>query len=193
MLLSPGMLLLIGIVSADSEPLCKNPVPKPYIRKAPLCAPDGSRGRGIRIRDTAVAIPDLRCECLPIAIRYNNPGVLKTRKAGYWRGQIGKDSKGHAIFESVDAGIAAWATWISIRADRRPPHTAFSLMSLYAPPDDCVGSVGKPPDCPFGTNPTLEYAIRVARAVNKGPQDPLNLDGRDCANGRPSLYSLFTE
>jgi hypothetical protein len=69
--------------------------------------------------------------------------------------------------------------------------TAFQIMSLYAPPDDCVGSIGKPPNCPYGINPTLEYATHVAKAVNKGPQEPLNLDGAS-REGRDSLYSLFS-
>jgi hypothetical protein len=64
-------------------------------------------------------------------------------------------------------------------------------MSLYAPPDDCVGSIGKPPNCPYGINPTREYAEQVARAVNKGPEDALNLDGAS-RGGRDSLFSIFS-
>jgi hypothetical protein len=96
------------------------------------------------------------------------------------------------VFASVAEGLAAWSTWIKRRSEEGL-NTAFSLMSLYAPPDDCVGSIGTPPDCPHGLNPTREYAKRIAAAVGKGPDDALNLDGADCSEGRVVLSKLLTE
>lgn len=178
---------------------CKNPNQKTYNKNPIFCGPDGTRGVGIKlvVDDEAVPIPDLRCACLPIALRYNNPGVLKTPPGG-WKTQLrdraGKpvaDAKGHALFGSVEDGIAAWGEWIKLRIEKDQLHTAFQIMSLYAPADDCVGSVGKPPNCPYGVNPTLEYAERVASAVNKGPDEELNLDGAR-ADGRDALYAVFS-
>lgn len=192
--------LLLWLAPVTSGQTCANPNRKVYHPNPPFCAPEGTRGVGISIRgrDGAPAdVPDVRCKCLPIALRYNNPGVLKTPRLG-WKGQMrdarGRavhDSKGHAIFPTVEAGIAAWSEWMRSRAEAGNRRTAFRIMSLYAPPDDCVGSVGTPPNCPYGINPTEEYARRVAAAVGKGPHDTLNLDGRQ-REGRDTLYSLFS-
>jgi hypothetical protein len=67
------------------------------------------------------------------------------------------------------------------------------MMSLYAPPDDCVGSIGTPPNCPYGVNPTLDYAKRVAGRIGKGPEEPMQLDPTDCKEGREALYAVFLE
>jgi hypothetical protein len=193
--------VLLFFVSANcysQEPMtgsCTNLVKKPYNLSPRYKAPDGTRGQGITIwvKGQLTVIPDTRPGCLPIALRYNNPGVLKTPRQGPWPGQIGKDDKSHAIFGSVEQGMAAWGLWMKRRNDSGQKHTAFSIMSMYAPPTDCVGSIGTPPNCPFGINPTLEYASRVAAAVNKAPKDPLNLDGTDCREGREALYALFQQ
>ena len=195
-----ALLVAISTVLANGQvEVCKNPNRKTYNRKPAFCAPEGTRGVGISlvIDGEKVSIPDLRCSCLPIALRYNNPGVLKTPRAG-WKTQLrdsnGRaiaDSKGHALFGSVEDGIAGWVEWMKRRSKRKRLKTAFQIMSLYAPPDDCVGSIGKPPNCPYGINPTLEYARQVASAVNKGPKEPLNLNGSTRA-GRDSLYALFS-
>jgi hypothetical protein len=197
--LTAAMITLATIVANGQVRDCKNPNRKTYNPKPAFCSPEGTRGVGITlmVNGNRVAIPDLRCSCLPIALRYNNPGVLKT-PAGGWKTQLrdraGKaiaDNKGHALFGSVQDGIAAWGEWMKRRIERDHLRTAFQIMSLYAPPDDCVGSVGKPPNCPFGINPTFQYAEQVARAVNKGPKEPLNLNGKH-REGRASLFSVFS-
>jgi hypothetical protein len=178
---------------------CQNPNRKTYNSRPLFCAPDGTRGIGISllVDSTTAPIPDLRCSCLPIALRYNNPGVLKTPRGG-WKTQLRDkagepiaDAKGHALFGSVQDGITAWGEWMKRRIERDHLSTVFQIMSLYAPPDDCVGSIGKPPNCPFGVNPTREYADRIASAVNKGPEDTLDLDGSH-ADGREVLYAVFS-
>lgn len=193
------IIFLTAAAERSSAQTCRNPNKKTYHQSPPFCAPDGTRGKGIQVtvNGRQVAVPDDHCSCLPIALRYNNPGVLKTPRGG-WNGQLRdargnavQDAKGHAVFESVEAGIAAWGEWIKRRIDRDKLKTAFQIMSLYAPPDDCVGSIGKPPDCPFGVNPTLEYAKKVSAAVSKQPHDELNLNGRT-RSGRNSLYAVFT-
>ncbi|UGQ45764.1 hypothetical protein [Massilia endophytica] len=170
---------------------CGNLVKKPYNNTPEFFAPDGTRGEGIQIwiDGKAAAIPDTRAGCLPIPLRLNNVGALKTPAKGPWPGQTGKDKKGHAIFSSVEAGIGAWGMWIKRRAEAGP-QTAMSIMSLYAPPNDCVGSVGIFPNCPYGPNPTAAYAEAVAASIGKGKDDPLPLDGA-CGDNRQVLYALL--
>jgi hypothetical protein len=195
MLVLSGLLTVDTSIGANADDVkCQNPGKVTYLKSPSYKAPDGTRGVGLRVavNGETVPVPDLRPECLPIAIRYYNYGVLKTRQRGPWPGQIAKDHYGHAVFATVRDGLAAWTTWIKDRT-HNAPKSAFELMSIYAPPDDCVGSVGKPPNCPYGINPTLDYAKRVAAAVQKAPYEKLKLDPQDCAEGRKALYSVFIQ
>lgn len=200
MLAPPVAFILVWLAPAAQGQTCANPNKKIYNNHPEACAPDGTRGVGVSVRGRdghPADVPDLRCKCLPIALRYNNPGVLKTPRGG-WAGQMQDargspvhDSKGHAVFPTVEAGVAAWSMWMKKRSEEGDRRTAFKIMSLYAPPDDCVGSIGKPPNCPFGINPTEEYARKVAASVGRGPHDTLNLDGH-LREGRDTLYSIFS-
>jgi len=107
-----------------------------------------------------------------VCIRFNNYWCIK---AVGWKGEIGRDSRGHAIFDDpvYAARAVARQFWTWWNRDKR--RTAFDIMSVYAPPDDCVGSIGKPPKCKYGLNPTEAYAAKVAEAVQKGPHDMLDL------------------
>lgn len=174
---------------------CRNLVAKPYNSSPKYFAPDGTRGEGIQIwiKGALATIPDTRAECLPISLRLNNPGAMKTPAKGPWAGQVARDDKGHAVFGTVEQGMAAWGLWMSRRAASGQPQTAFSIMSRYAPPNDCVGSVGVFPNCPYGPNPTREYADQVAASVGKKADDPLSLNGAECNEGRNVLYSLFQQ
>lgn len=182
-----------ALAQADA---CRNPNRKTYNSAPRFCAPEGTRAEGISIRiDGALkSVPDARCGCLPIALRYNNPGNLKTPAAGPWKGQIGKDDKGHALFSTVGDGVAAWNEWLKRRYERDRLRTATQFISLYAPPGDRVGSIGVPPNCPHGPNPTRAYAEKVAAAAGdgRGPDDPLDIDGSSCA-GRKTLAALFAQ
>lgn len=171
---------------------CKNPNAKVYNANPKYFAPEGTIGKGLKIaiNGELAKVPDIRPACLPIAVRYNNYGVLKTPSAGPWAGQFAKDSKGHAVFKTVDDGVRAWVTWIRKRTET--PKSAFEIMSIYAPPDDCVGSVGTPPKCPYGINPTKKYAERVSGALKLGIHDKLDLDASTCP-GRMALYAVFKE
>ncbi|UUW72400.1 hypothetical protein [Pseudomonas oryzihabitans] len=185
----------VNLAHADSDIKCKNLIKAPYNTTPHFFAPDNTRGIGIKIwmNGKITEIPDTRAACLPIALRYNNPGALKTPSAGPWPNQQGKDTRGHAIFTDVQSGIRAWGLWFKKKYDSKVPQTAMNIMSIYAPPNDCVGSVGVYPNCPYGINPTREYATRLASSVHKGPDERLNIDGKDCKEGRPALYAIFTE
>jgi hypothetical protein len=183
------------VLASAADVKCRNLVQVQYNKAPAVYAPDESRGKGVKIwiKGTLQPLPDTTAGCLPIPVRYNNPGSLKTRSAGPWPQQISKDAKGHAVFSSVEAGIAAWGMWIKRRTESGGAVTAMSLMSIYAPTDDCVGSVGVPPNCPFGINPTRAYAERLAAVVGKHADDRLNINGNDCDEGRSTLYSLFLQ
>lgn len=107
-----------------------------------------------------------------LCIRHNNYWCLK---ALGWNGEIGKDARGHAIFSSPVYAARAIAIQLRTWWYRDEYRTVFKIMTSYAPPDDCVGSVGTPPNCKYGINPTEEYATWVAKAVNLGPHDPIDL------------------
>ncbi len=177
---------------------CKNPGNIRYHPSNPqFYAPIKTRALGflIEVDSNPRRPPDLKPECLPLGIRYNNPGALKTPNAGPWDRQIGKDTKGHAIFPRVEDGVVAWLTWVQRRA-KSGVNTPSELMSMYAPPDDCVGSVAKLPNgrCPpgFSLNDTRRYAKRVAAALGVGPNDTLSLTGANCS-GRRRLKAFFSE
>lgn len=190
---------LVAGDAASAQDRCQNPGGQTFNRAPVFKAPDRTRGRGalLNIQGELRPLPDARASCLPLSLRLNNPGALQTPRAGPWQGQIGRDTKGHAVFATLADGIAAWTTWLRRRTASNPRITSFQMMSIYAPPNDCLGSVAKLPNgqCPpgFPLNPTLEYATRVAAAVGKGPNDPLVLDPTDCRDRRNSLFAVFRE
>ncbi len=178
---------------------CQNPGGLQYTKTwtPAFSAPDATRAEGlfVEVDKNPHPVVDVRAACLPLAARYNNPGAVKTRASGYWPGQTKKDGKGHAVFSRLPDGVTTWMTWIQAR-HAEGKNTAFALMSIYAPPDDCIGSVDKLPNgqCPPGypLNPTAAYAARVAAVAGVGPDDPLDLDGRSCS-GRAFLRAFFEE
>lgn len=189
-----GLLLISSITYAKIE--CENLVKIPYNSTPNIYAPKETLGQGIRIwkNGKLIPIPDTRPACLPIALRLNNPGALKTKKAVYWKGQISKDKKGHAVFATVEDGVSAMGEWFKTKYNSGKKYTAYDIMSIYAPPAGCVGDVGTPPDhCTYGLNPTKEYATRIANSVNKKYNEPLNLNGSDCKEGREAMYALISE
>lgn len=149
--------------------------------------------RGLMIRHNGELVParftesDLNRPGM-VCIRFNNYWCIKS--VG-WNGEVGHDSRGHAKFSdpvySARAAAKQMKTWW-YRDERR---SAFEIMSAYAPPDDCVGSIGKPPDCPYGINPTADYATRIADAVGKGPRENLNLFNEDGKMNRSVAISLL--
>lgn len=177
----------------SAAPTCKNLVRKPYKPSPQVFAPPQTLGDGIHIwmGGKATAIPDRRPACLPIPLRYNNPGAIKTRDKTWWPHQVAKDNLGHAVFNSVENGIAAWGLWIREKYESGRPYSAFDIMSVYAPPTDCVGSARKAGRCIYGLNPTKLYANRVAAGVGKKAHDPLDLNGANCREARDGLYALF--
>lgn len=182
----------LGITQVHAE--CCNAVRKPYNLSPTVYAPDQTRALGALVevdKGPGRAVTDRRASCLPIALRYNNLGSIQTPKGG-WPNQTGKDRHGTATFATMEDGVKTFMLWVK-RREAQQVYTAFKIMSLYAPPDDCVGSLDKLPDgtCPYGFNDTKEYARKVSEAIGLGPDDRLPLDGSDGEKGRPTIRTLL--
>lgn len=69
---------------------------------------------------------------VPIPVKNRNPLNIKTLgKNDQWEGQIGKDRHGHAIFESVEAGIRAGAFVLSSYEKRHNITTINDLVKRF--------------------------------------------------------------
>jgi hypothetical protein len=111
-----------------------------------------------------------------VCIRFNNYWCVKSSG---WQGEVSKDARGHARFDDPVSGARAFARLMYVYRYTHRLKTANQIISRYAPSDDCVGSVGKPPNCPYGINPVQEYADRLAKSVDRKATDDLGLFDAD--------------
>jgi hypothetical protein len=149
----PGIIgLLLGANAYAQEPTSSKPAHL-QVRQA-----DGTYS-GAQLTPDELDKPGMVC------IRFNNYWCVK---AAGWRGQISKDSRGHAQFDTPASGAHTYRYSHNLK-------TANEIISRYAPSDDCVGSIGKPPNCPHGVNPVKDYAERIAQAAGKKPSEDLGL------------------
>lgn len=189
------ILLIIFSPFAFSSITCNNPNHKVYNSNPSFFAPKDSLGEHFKIwrKGKPIVIPDRKPECLPLALRYNNPGALKTPIKYMWEGQIGKDDRGHAIFQSTNYGVKAWVKWMNNKFSSDKNYSIFRIMSIYAPPDDCVGSIGTPPShCKYGLNPTALYAENIAKNINLEPHSRIILSKLSTGEKKNLYYHLFT-
>jgi hypothetical protein len=189
-------ILLICMLSspAFSSIICDNLNHKVYNSNPHYFAPKDSLGEHFKVwkGDRLIPIPDIKPECLPLALRYNNPGALKTPRKFMWDGQVGKDEKGHAIFKSTSYGVKAWIKWMSTKFSSGKDYSIFSIISIYAPPDDCVGSIGTPPNnCKFGLNPTATYAEKIAKNIKMNPNSTIIASRLSTDEKNELYYSIF--
>jgi len=93
-----------------------------------------------------------------------------------WEGRLGHDQHNHTAFANAAYGARAATRNLRTAYVTHGRRTALQIMSAYAPPDDCVGSIrlsnGK---CKFGLNPTKEYAVIVAKGITEDPNADLQL------------------
>lgn len=93
-----------------------------------------------------------------------------------WEGGLGHDQHNHTAFASAAYGARAAARNLRTAYVKHGRKTALQIMSAYAPPEDCIGSIrlsnGK---CKFGLNPTKEYAAIVAKDITEDPNEDLQL------------------
>jgi len=105
-------------------------------------------------------------------IKLNNYWCLKD--VG-WNGGIGRDADNHTAFLNASYGARAVVRNLRTAYFKRNLKSAYQIMSIYAPVNDCIGSkAGMRPDgtCIFGKNPTEMYA----RVAAKGITDDTNVD-----------------
>lgn len=128
---------------------------------------------------------------LQLGIRYYNFCCLQTSKNEFWKGQIDKDTKGHAIFSDPIFGIRAFIK-LTINYVSKGRNTLYKFFSVYAPSNDCLGSVKKifrngKWECPQGSNQPENYAQKVGKALNIGIHDLLNIRNK---NGELNIHLL---
>lgn len=96
---------------------------------------------------------------IPRGIRNNNPGNLMDVGIK-WRGLVGRDANGYAIFDRALNGIRAM--YIDLRTGfvRDGEDTVREILTEYAPPNE---------------NPTERYIDFVTGKLNVGPDEIMNL------------------
>jgi hypothetical protein len=107
-----------------------------------------------------------------LCIRHRNYWCLKS--AG-WRGEKGKDDRGHAQFDDPLFGARAFARLMYTYRYLHHLKTVNEIIARFAPADDCRGSIGKPPHCPYGVNPVQDYADHIAEALGIKVTDEIAL------------------
>lgn len=104
-----------------------------------------------------------------------NKNYLNVKGRG-WKGQVGSDSRGHAIFETPEYGIRAGILNLRTYFLKHKLRTVAEILSRWAPATDTVGSIpGAPPNSP------KEYTNFVTKRMDVGPNQKLDLfhsDGR---------------
>ncbi len=112
----------------------------------------------------------------PLGIRYYNFGCVKTKQKGFWMGQIAKDKFGHAIFKAPIYGIRAMALLNIEIIEQRKKNTLLKFFNVYAPSDDCVGSIRDDKgNCIYGYNHPEVYAKKVGDALGIKIDVPINI------------------
>lgn len=95
----------------------------------------------------------------PRGIRNNNPGNLMDVGIK-WRGLIGRDSKGYAVFSSALEGIRAMYIDLRTGFRRDGEDTIREILNEYAPPSE---------------NPTDRYIDFVSQRLGVDPDQVLEL------------------
>ena len=107
----------------------------------------------------------------------DNKNYLNIKGKG-WKGQIGQDTRGHAIFSSSEWGIRAGIILLRTYWFKHRLRTIAAILSRWAPSTDTIGSI---PGAP--ANSPKEYSEFVADRVGIKPTQQLSLfcdDGRLC-------------
>ena len=68
----------------------------------------------------------------PLAVRNNNPLNVKAREKDPWRGQIGADKYGHAVFASPEHGLRAASIVLNTYAKKHKIGTIRGLVERFA-------------------------------------------------------------
>lgn len=103
---------------------------------------------------------------------------IKAITSENWKGQVGVDSRGHAIFRSPAYSIRAGLKTLRTYHDRRGLVTFEQVFERWAPSSDTIGSI--PGNAPNDPN---AYAKFVARYVNSVPMGKLGIFREDWSIG----------
>ena len=107
-----------------------------------------------------------------LCIRFNNYWCIKSPigKPTYWNGQVSQDSRGHAQFSHPKYAARAFIKLMHTYRFKYNLHSANDIMNRYAPRTDTIGSIAG-----GQANPTDLYAEQIAKALNKEPNEDLNI------------------
>jgi hypothetical protein len=111
--------------------------------------------------------------------RNKNPGNIDWNKGNAWQGQVGLETTGNpprfAVFQSHEYGIRALACLLTTYQDRHKLRTVRGIINRWAPSVE---------------NNTGSYVMAVARAMDRGPDDELDL--HTYADLRPLVQAIIT-
>lgn len=100
-----------------------------------------------------------------------NKNLLNIKGSG-WRGVVGYDSRGHAIFPTYALGLRAAVITLRTYWRTHRLRTVAEILSRWAPASDTIGSIkGAPPNSPKA------YADFVCKRVGVGPNEVLSIFG----------------
>lgn len=106
----------------------------------------------------------------PRGIRNNNPGNIRwlEQPGRRWRGMVKDDGNGYAIFDTMANGVRALGKQL-LKYQERGLRSVRTIIGTWAPPSE---------------NLTSSYVTAVARELEVGPDDELDVGRRLAAFGR---------
>ena len=131
----------------------------------------GQQWQKLEMTPQELAAPGRRC------IRQNNYWCVKTPPTERWRGQVGEDNSGHAIFADPVYSARAFARLMRNYRFKHEIITARQLAMRYAPPSDCIGTLSF---CP------ISPAVQVPSNWTRG-----SMDGKTVAYTETQPSSAF--
>ena len=105
------------------------------VRPYGLYRQSGQQWESLEMTPAELNAPGRRC------IRQNNYWCVKTPKDQQWKGQIGQDKSGHAIFADPVYSARAFARLMRNYRFKHELITTRELALRYAPPSDCIGTL----------------------------------------------------
>lgn len=105
------------------------------VRPYGLYRQSGQQWESLEMTSEELHAPGRRC------IRQNNYWCVKTPKDQQWKGQIGQDKSGHAIFADPVYSARAFARLMRNYRFKHELITTRELALRYAPPSDCIGTL----------------------------------------------------
>ena len=117
----------------------------------------------------------------PFPLRHNNyVAVKRPGSHGTWPGQTGVDNRGYAMFDDPAYAIRAFMELMRTYHDRYGDRSAQAIFRHLAPAGDCSGAPQRHSGlCPENARQVPASAVRAAAAVDRKPEQDLQLFGSD--------------